>query len=128
MKRKEAVLDAYNLALGAILFISPWLFGFARGSVGENDWVAGFLIAACSIAALVIFRQWNAWINLVLGMWLVVSPWILGLPRTTATHIAIGIGLVVAYLAALELWLARYSAVAAQDAHRGPEWHGSAMK
>jgi hypothetical protein len=29
-RRREAVLDLYNILLAAFLFITPWLFGYPR--------------------------------------------------------------------------------------------------
>jgi hypothetical protein len=44
-----------------------------------------------------------------LGLWLVVSPWLLGFAHTGAMHFSLGIGTAIAFLASLELWL-RYEA------------------
>jgi len=41
----------------------------------------------------------------LLGIWLVVSPWILGFAHTRAMHFSIGIGVLIAFLSALELFL-----------------------
>jgi hypothetical protein len=48
---------------------------------------------------------WEEWIVLVCGAWVVASPWLLGFPRTVAMRVDVGIGIVVMYMAALELWL-----------------------
>jgi len=48
------------------------------------------------------------------GAWIVASPWLLGFPHTIAMHVFIGIGIVVMYLAALELWLIHYDGPAAR--------------
>ena len=109
MKRKEAILDAYNLALGLFLFASPWLLGFAGGVTGDDVWATGILVSLFSLMALVAFREWDEWANLALGAWLIVSPWLLGFPHTRAMHLTTGVGLVVFYLSGLELWLVRYS-------------------
>jgi SPW repeat len=44
-------------------------------------------------------------VNLLLGVWLIVSPWVVGFSHTRAMHYSIGIGLVTAFLAGLELLL-----------------------
>jgi hypothetical protein len=103
--RQEAVLDVYQLALAAILFVSPWLFAFTRSTATANARISGALVALVSIIALLMFREWEEWINVVLGAWIIASPWILGFPHTTAAHVMIAIGLVVTYLALLEAWL-----------------------
>lgn len=107
--RREAILDCYNLVLGTFLFVSPWLFVFASDVARVDVWVTSALLVLISIATLVAFAEWEEWAGLVLGLWMVVSPWILGLPQATAMHVIIGVGCVVIYLAALELWLIHYS-------------------
>ena len=37
--------DVANLILGAILFFSPWIFGFDAGSTSGNAHIAGIVIA-----------------------------------------------------------------------------------
>jgi hypothetical protein len=103
--RRESVLDIYNLLLAVVLFASPWLFALTN-TVGKVDlWVTGAVVAAISVAAIVAYAKWEEWANLLLGLWLIVSPWILGFAHTRAMHFSIGLGVIVAFLAALELWL-----------------------
>jgi hypothetical protein len=68
----------------------------------------GAAILAASIAALLVFSEWEEWIELLAGLWMVASPFVLGFQHTTAMHVSIAIGLVVAYIAALDLWLIHY--------------------
>jgi len=103
--RQEAVLDAYNLLLGAFLFASPWLVASTNGPMGEEAWVSGALIVLISVASMMAYAKWKEWIVLALGLWLAISPWVLGFHNTTAMKINVGIGLLVAYFAALELFL-----------------------
>jgi hypothetical protein len=97
--------DVANLILGAFLFLSPWIFGFASGAESQNAWVVGIIIAALSIAALTAFAVWEEWLNLVVGLWAIVSPWVLGFAGTTAMTVHVIVGIIVAVLAAVELWL-----------------------
>jgi hypothetical protein len=97
--------DVANLILGAILLVSPWIFGFPSGAASQNAFVSGIVIAAISIAALTAFAVWEEWLNLILGIWVLVSPWVLGFAGTTAMQVHIVIGVIVAVLAALEIWL-----------------------
>lgn len=100
--------DVANLILGAVLFVSPWIFAFAAGPQSQNAWIAGVVIAGLSIAALAAFTVWEEWANLVVGLWTLASPWIFGFAGTTAMTVHVIIGLLVAALAAVELWLAYY--------------------
>jgi hypothetical protein len=107
--RREAMLDFYNLFLALVLFVSPWLFALQNATARLDLWVSGALIAVISLAAIAAYANWEEWTNLLLGAWLVVSPWVVGFAHTRAMHFSIGIGAAVAFLAALELWL-RYDA------------------
>ena len=104
--RNEAFVDGVNLIFGAWLFAAPWLYGFASGAAGWNAWIMGALIALVAIAALAAFAEWEEWINLVLGLWVLVAPWALAFTENagaTGNHVVVGV--VVAVLAAIELWL-----------------------
>jgi SPW repeat len=97
--------DVANLVLGAILFFSPWIFTFAAGAQSQNAFVTGLAIVVLAIAALAAFAVWEEWLNLIVGLWSVVSPWVLGFQGTTAMTVHVVIGILVAVLAAIELWM-----------------------
>jgi hypothetical protein len=103
--RRESALDVYNLVLAAFLLISPWLFARANATAAMDLRLSGAAIAAISLAAMLAFSNWEEWANLLLGVWLIVSPWVLGFAHTRATHFSISVGVVVTFLAALELFL-----------------------
>lgn len=105
--RREAVLDIYQFALAAALFASPWLFAFMHntGTATTDATVSALLVAAVSAVALRMFREWEEWINVILGVWIAASPWVLGFGHTPASHVMLGFGILIAYLALMELWL-----------------------
>lgn len=37
-RRHHAVLEIYQLVLAAFLFVSPWLFAFAHGTLRVDTW------------------------------------------------------------------------------------------
>jgi hypothetical protein len=111
----EAVMDEWtsgklcdlaNLILGMILFFSPWLFGLPAGVQCQTASIIGIFIAALSIAALAAFAVWEEWLNLIAGLWLILSPWLMGFQDSDAMTIDVAIGGIVAVLAAFEIWLA----------------------
>jgi len=78
--------DWLNLLLGAWLFISPWVLGFAKttaentsthSSAAFNAWIFGVIVVILSIAALARTQPWEEWLNLLAGAWLFISPWVL---------------------------------------------------
>src|ERR1700724_546513 len=97
--------DVANLILGAILFFSPWMFGFEAGRASGNANIAGIAIVVLAVAALAAFAVWEEWLNLIVGLWALVSPWVLGFQGTTAMTVHVIIGAAVAILAAVEIWI-----------------------
>jgi xanthine/uracil permease len=71
--------DWVNLILAVWLFISPWVLNFAGQQRPSWDaWIVGIIVGVLSIAALTQVQDWEEWINLLLGAWLFISPWVLG--------------------------------------------------
>lgn len=107
--RKESAIDVINLVLGIGLISAPWIFGFTSvETASRNAWVTGALIGVAAIMALVAFAEWEEWVNLVLGLWVAISPWALSFHLAiseTALRSQVTLGLVVAVLAAVELWI-----------------------
>jgi hypothetical protein len=97
--------DVANLILGAFLFLSPWIFKFDAGTVSQNAHISGIVIAVLAIAALAAFAVWEEWLNLIVGLWTLISPWVLGFHGTTAMTVHVIVGAAVAILAAIELWM-----------------------
>ena len=102
---KENWQDSVNIVLGLWLVISPWILQFAglQTALG-NAIVVGALIALTGLAALVNFRQWEEWLSIVIGLWLIASPWVLGFAMAAAaTWNFVILGVVTAALAAWSL-------------------------
>jgi hypothetical protein len=105
----EHAPDWLNLALAVILFVSPWVLGFtAETAAAWTAWATGIVIAILAVAAIVQFAEWEEWASVVLGVWLVVSPWVVGFTHNVVaqwTHIVLG--LLIAAVAVWEVWLQR---------------------
>lgn len=113
-RTQETAIDWANLVAGVVLAATPWLFGYAGAAAPQwNALIVGVVIALVAIGALVSFRQWEEWVNLVLGLWVIISPWVLGfsgMRNAMVSHVVLGI--IIAVLAAVELWLANQRASA----------------
>ena len=48
--RHHAILEIYQLVLAAFLFVSPWLFAFAHGTLRIDTWVSAALVAVISLS------------------------------------------------------------------------------
>jgi hypothetical protein len=107
--RRESILDVYALTLGTFLLVSPWLLASTKSAMGHDAWICGILVVSLSGTALIAFAEWEEWCVLALGLWLTLSTWILGFQNSTAMKVNVGVGLLLAYLAATELWLIHYA-------------------
>ncbi len=75
--------DTANLLLGVWLIASPWALGFTDIPYALwNAYGLGAIVAVAAAAALLAFHEWEEWVSMVLGVWLVISPWILGFAAT----------------------------------------------
>jgi SPW repeat len=76
------------------------------GSPRQNRAAARVLwVAVLAIAALAAFAEWEEWLNLIVGLWVAVSPWVVGFSanaRAAWDHLVVG--LIVALVAAVRLW------------------------
>jgi len=77
--RKQHWQDWINVLLGAWLFFSPWLLGYFNiYNAAWNAYVLGIAIFVFAVWALYAPEAWEEWTLLILGIWLVISPWVLG--------------------------------------------------
>jgi hypothetical protein len=107
MKQETFVGDLINLILAIWLFVSPWLVGFA-GSMPPAwvAWLSAIAVAVFAIAALASLAEWEEWINLILGIWLIISPWVARFSTQYDPKLTISLtGLAIAVIAAIEIWL-----------------------
>ncbi|MDX1662562.1 MAG: SPW repeat protein [Candidatus Promineifilaceae bacterium] len=97
---RQIVHDAWprlvNALLGGWLMASPALFGYAATTASKNQRVVGPLVVMFALIAVWEVTRPLRWLNLALGLWLIVSPFLLGtLDRTDAMLIAVATGLVI---------------------------------
>lgn len=97
--------DWANLALAVWLFAAPWLLGYDMvRPAAWNSWILGLVIGAVSLSALILFSAWQEWVNVILGVWLLIAPWVMGFASTETSaalwnHVAVGLA-----VGGLALW------------------------
>lgn len=98
--------DWANMLFGLLLAVSPWLLGFT-GFEGAtlNAVIIGGLIFALSALALTLLDRWEAYISGLLGVWAMLSPWLIGFTAYDPAMLAhIGLGGLVVVVAVIEVW------------------------
>lgn len=94
-----------DIIAGIWLIIAPYVLGYSSvASAAWNSVIFGIIIAV--LAASREFgqgyrRAWPSWINVLIGLWLIISPFFLGFSHIgVAVWNSIIMGIVVAILAA----------------------------
>jgi len=104
MDNQVRVASGLNIIAGLWLILSPFILGFYFNS--GAFWNS--LIVGAMVLVLAAVREWGAdtdtnwasWVNLVLGIWLVVSPFIIGYSFiTSALWNSVIVGILVAVFA-----------------------------
>jgi hypothetical protein len=89
-----------NLILGLWLIVAPFVLTFTGSSARGDDIILGIVIAV--IAACRVFgayrSPWLSWANALLGIWVIISPWILGFSgkaQPTWNNVIVGIAITI---------------------------------
>jgi hypothetical protein len=94
--------DGGNLLLGLWLFISPWAMSYAADIpiAAWNAYLCGAAIVVFAAVAMYMPKVWEEWINMAFGVWMIISPWVLGFAsHRNMTMNAVIIGALVTALA-----------------------------
>lgn len=95
--------DVVNALLGVCLILSPWALGYDGMTMAmSNAVVIGLALIAAALGAIFVPRAWEEWTEGILGVWMLISPWMLDFAmfrEAMLTAVVIGIA-----VAALALW------------------------
>jgi hypothetical protein len=111
--------DELILLLGIWLFLTPWIFGYSIPSPhATNAFACGLIMTMLAAFDLYKIYFWAVALNLVLGIWVAVSPWIFfaDFEQIPMMWNNLAVGIVTALLAGWEL-------AADPDLHK---WQGTA--
>jgi hypothetical protein len=79
MKRVKHWQDVVNAMLGGWLILSPWVLGFQGTVIATTSTVAiGAVLVASSVGAMQVPAAWEEWLDVILGVALMLSPVLLG--------------------------------------------------
>jgi len=95
--------DWIGVILGVWLLVSPMVLRYGEMGAAQNAFLVGVLLIVIEAVELTVFRPWEEWINVILGAWLVISPWVLGATLIATTNLVV-VGFLVLALALYEIW------------------------
>ncbi len=106
--------DWFGMVLGVLIVLSPWLTGQPNYGFGEmsdhgiavlNTILVGVLVFGLAQMEYIALRRWEEMCEMVLGLWLIVSPYIFGYSGGgTLRFLHATLGGLVLLLALLKLW------------------------
>ncbi|KGM56793.1 DNA polymerase III subunit epsilon [Lysobacter arseniciresistens ZS79] len=88
---------AVSALLGAALMFTRLLFD-TRPPMADSDHLVGALIVTFAVMAMAEVGRTLRFVNVALGVWLVIAPWVLGGAGTTASWVGVAIGVAVIVL------------------------------
>jgi len=109
--------DWAGIALGAWLLVSPWVVGFSdQNAATMNALIMGTILVLEEFLELRVHETAEEAIDLLSGLWLVISPFVLGFASHTAASInTVAVGLATVLFAVL--------AMSPFDRKFGQWWH-----
>jgi 4-amino-4-deoxy-L-arabinose transferase-like glycosyltransferase len=110
--------DQVILLLGVWLVVSPWVMGYPSDSPpAVNAYIAGAIMAALAAFDLYKTYAWAVFLNIIVGIWVAVSPWLVNVMQDqamSASMLLVGLATIV-----LGLWELRTD----PDLHQ--QWAGT---
>lgn len=105
--------DWFGMLLGVLIVVSPWfplqpaneVMNAERSTMVLNTFVVGMLVFGLAQLEYVALQRWEEVGEIVLGLWLIASPWIFGYSGDEFLRVwHVVLGAVVVLLGALQLW------------------------
>lgn len=90
------------LVVGIWLIISPFILNYAASQAFWSQIITGIVIGVMAIGRMVEPRvSWMGWINVIAGIWLIISPFILAYATPAAYWNSVIFGVVTLILASI---------------------------
>ncbi len=94
--KKRRWQDVVTLIMGLWLFVSPFVLHYYLDETyaAPNAFVYGLALTAISGIALIKPEAWEEWVNLLIGLWLIAAPFVLGFEISivaTWNHLILGV-------------------------------------
>jgi len=96
--------DWISVLLGVLIGFSPWIVGHvANDAVFWNAVIVGVLVIALALLQRIALQYWEEGLELLCGLWLIVSPFVFGYGDMLRTwHFVLGA--IVALIAVLTIF------------------------
>lgn len=97
--------DYLGMVLGVLIVLSPaFVADDVSAAIMINAGIVGVVVLALASFELVDLHRWEEALELVCGLWLIASPFVLGYVGSALVFWHVALGAVVVLLAIFELW------------------------
>jgi len=94
-----------NAVAGLWLIISPFIIGYATAQALWNDIIVGLAVGVVSLVRALSKNmsstRWIVWLNSILGIWLIIAPFVLVFGMAIEGWNSVIMGIIVAILGLL---------------------------
>jgi cytochrome c biogenesis protein CcdA len=100
MEAHARTLSGINVLAGIWLIIAPFILNYTSTGNKWQEVVFGIIIGILGIIRLgAPHLSWPSWINLLIGIWIIIAPWTISNTTTSARWNEVIVGIIVALLA-----------------------------
>lgn len=100
MEGQAKSLSTLNVLAGAWLVIAPFILSYTSAGNKWQEVIFGIIVGVLGIIRLTTADiTWPSWINALIGLWLILAPWVIPNTATAARWNEVIFGIIVAILA-----------------------------
>ena len=75
-----------NVAVGIWLMAAPAVLGYGGTVAADHDRIVGPVLASLACIAIWEVTRSLRWLNLLIGGWMLLAPWVLGFPSDATVN------------------------------------------
>lgn len=98
-KAQARSISIINFLIGVWMIISPFILGYSTNGAYWSQIITGVIVALASLARMAMPRMaWPSWINGIAGIWLIISPFVIGYNTAAGYWNSVIFGIILAVL------------------------------
>ena len=102
MRQQIRTAGWLNFLAGIWLIMSPFVLGFMGTAAATNAVIVGIIVGIVALVSVYSAESamWTNWANTILGVWMIISPFVLGFTTGAVVMNSIILGIIVIALSA----------------------------
>ncbi len=100
MEDQTRTLSGINVLAGIWLIIAPFILSYNSSGNKWQEFIFGVIVTVLGIVRMAAPKiSWPSWINMLVGIWLIIAPWAIAATTAAARWNEVVMGIIVAALA-----------------------------